>query len=119
MSELLNKAGTLGQDNLIAHIIPPAHTMGVKIAAGAGALKRGTVLAMAANGKYNIYGGTGTVNAVLAVDVDASGSDDVAAVAYRCGCFNRAALILANGYTLTVADEDALRKYDIILSDML
>ena len=35
---------------------------------------------------------------------------DVAAVAYRSGCFNRAAVITGE-YTMTADDEDAMRKY--------
>ena len=45
MRELMNKAGEIGQDNLIAGVFPPAEFTGVKIAAGQGALRRGTVLA--------------------------------------------------------------------------
>lgn len=191
MSELLNNVGTFVQDNLIAHIDPRAHTMAIKIKAGEGKLKRGTVLGMNSAGTYQVYGkavaksaefngdgstttfavsdkpaaltavkvgGTkltegftyaaatgvitftaapaaGTKNVVaewtendttsaaigcvLTEDADASGESAVAAVAYRTGCFNRAALILGDGYTLTAADEDALRKYGIILSVML
>ena len=45
MRELMNKAGEIGQDNLIAGVFPPVEFTGVKIAAGQGALRRGTVLA--------------------------------------------------------------------------
>lgn len=58
-----------------------------------------------------------SVNCILADDVDASGETDATAVAYRSGNFNRKAVILPYGYTLSSADEDALRKYDIIFTD--
>lgn len=51
--------------------------------------------------------------AILAEDVTVTDDGDVTAVAYRAGCFNRAALT----GTLTAADEDTLRKYGIILFD--
>jgi hypothetical protein len=34
---------------------------------------------------------------------------------YRAGCFAEPEVIVKDGYTLTDADKDALRKYDIIL----
>lgn len=55
--------------------------------------------------------------AILADDVIVTDDDDAVAVAYRCGNFNRNEIIVADGYTLTAADEDALRKYNIILTD--
>ena len=57
--------------------------------------------------------------AILADDVTVTDDGDATAVAYRCGNFNRKALIVAQGYTLTAADEDALRHYDIILTDTM
>ena len=51
--------------------------------------------------------------------VDASGTEAVAAVAYRSGNFNPDAVIVAEGYTLTAADKDTLRKYDIIFTRVL
>lgn len=187
---LVSKVGSIGQDNLIADVFPPAYTTAVKIKAGEGKLKRGTVLGMNSAGTYQVYGkavkktaefnGDGTtttftvsdkpaqldavkvggtkltdgfsyaaatgvitfteapaagtknvvaewtendttsaaIGCVLTVDVDASGAADVVAVAYRSGCFNPDAIILAEGYTLTAADKDALRKYDIIFRQM-
>ena len=56
MNELLNKIGSIEQDNLIAHIEPRAHTMAIKVAAGEGKLKRGTVLGMNSAGTYQVYG---------------------------------------------------------------
>lgn len=129
---LVRKVGERGQDNLIAGLFPRAFTMGIKIAAGEGELRRGTLLAANADGAYIMYGKGTAVSegetpqpsptvpsAILVEDVDASGSAAVTAVAYRSGNFNPAEVIVSEGYTLTAADKDALRKYDIIFTDML
>lgn len=130
---LVNKIGERGQDNLIAGLFPRAMTMGIKVAAGEGLLKRGALLARNEDGAYVICGKTVTdgegesakttvyadPSAILADDVDASGSTDVTAVAYRSGNFNPDAVIAAEGYTLSAADKDALRKYDIVFTHMM
>jgi len=115
---LCNKVGEVGQDNLIFAVLPPAHEFGVTIPAGAGVLKRGTVLACV-DGAYAILSAenTGKAKCVLSVDVDATEEDAVGA-AYRTGHLNRKALIVAEGYTMTAADEDELNKFGIFLSDM-
>lgn len=56
--------------------------------------------------------------AILADDVEVGTDADAAAVAYRCGNFNPDAVILADGYALTVQDKDTLRKYGIIFTQM-
>lgn len=133
MKELVNKVGERGQDNLIAGIFPRALTMPVKIAAGEGKLQRGTILTAKEDGTYVVCGkkvttGQGETekttvysnpSAVLTVDVDASGSAAVAAVAYRSGNFNPDAVTVAENYTLTLTDKDTLRKYDIIFTRVL
>lgn len=122
MSEsLVRKVGNVGQDNLIAKLFPPAETFGVKIAAGQGQLKRGTVLVPGEDGTYTMLAtaATGKANCVLADDADASGEAAVTAVAYRTGHLNSRALIAAEGYTLTQADKEELRKGGILLSEMM
>ena len=130
---LVNKVGECGQDNLIAGLFPRPFTMGIKVAAGEGLLKRGTILTAKDDGTYVICGkkvttGEGdnvqtTVNSspsvVLTMDVDASGTTAVTAVAYRSGNFNPDAVTVAADYTLTAADKDTLRKYDIVFTDMM
>ena len=115
---LCNKVGEIGQDNLIAKLFPPAEPFGVTIPAGAGVLKRGTVLALV-DGEYAVLSASnaGKANCVLADPVDAT-KEAVVGVAYRTGHFNRKALIVANGYTMTIEDEEELRKCGILLSDM-
>lgn len=118
--ELMNKVGSIGQDNLIAKLFPPAETFGVTIKAGEGQLARGTVLAPGNDGTYTALNTatTGKANCVLADPVDASGSSSVTGVAYRTGHLNSRALIVAEGYTMTVADMEELRKGGILLSEM-
>ena len=118
--ELCRKVGEVGQDNLIAKLFPPAETFGIKVAGGEGVLKRGTVMALSGT-DYVVLDAeaTGKANCVLSDPVDASGESPVTAVAYRTGHLNRQALIVAEGYTMTAADEEELRKGGILLSDML
>ena len=118
--ELCRKVGEVGQDNLIAKLFPPAETFGIKVAGGEGVLKRGTVMALS-GADYVVLDAetTGKANCVLSDPVDASGEAPVTAVAYRTGHLNRKALIVAEGYTMTAADEEELRKGGILLSDML
>lgn len=118
--ELCRKVGEVGQDNLIAKLFPPAEPFGIKVAGGEGVLKRGTVMALSGT-DYVVLDAetTGKANCVLSDPVDASGESPVTAVAYRTGHLNRKALIVAEGYTMTAADEEELRKGGILLSDML
>lgn len=119
--ELVSVLGSSNVDNLIAKLTPTAETFGIQVKAGEGELARGTALAVTAAGTYEVLGKTSgaVASCILADPVDASGETAVTAVAYRSGNFNRAALIVASGYTMTAADEDNLRKYDIILTDMM
>ena len=119
--ELVSVLGTSSADNLIAKLTPTAETFGVKVKAGEGELARGTVLAATSAGTYEVLGKTSgaVASCILADPVDASGEAAATAVAYRSGNFNRAALTVASGYTMTAADEDNLRKYDIIFTDMM
>lgn len=132
--ELVHVIGSTVQDNLIAKLVPTAETFGIRMAAGEGKLERGTVLFRNADNTYSVYGKAAaeadpeageseeTTSAVpsciLADPVDATDAA-ATAVAYRSGNFNRAALIFGSDtYVITADDEDALRKYDIILTDM-
>lgn len=116
MRELMNKAGEIGQDNLIAGTFPPAEITGVKIAAGQGQLVRGTVLAASDAGCVVLNAATtGKAAYILTDDVDAT--EEIGTTAYRAGCFNTKALTAAEGYELTAADRDSLRKYRIVLND--
>lgn len=126
--ELVRTIGSCTADNLIAKLAPAAETFGVTIRKGSdeATYKRGTVLVMSStDSKYVILGteasGGETLSGycILADDVTVGKDADTVGVAYRCGNFNRAALTVKAEYTMTAADEDAMRKYDIILTDMM
>lgn len=117
MSRLDENLGSVGFDNLINGVYPPAEVFHVEVAGGQGVLERGTLLATAEGGMKKIDAATtGKANAVLAEPVDTA--DGVAvAVAYRTGHFNTNALIVADGYEITDADKEALRVAGILVSD--
>ena len=116
---LFRNVSKCDQDNLIARVYPRALTTIVKIAAGTGALKRGTILSAKDDGTYEVMKSGGTPAYILVTDVDASSAEPVAAAVYRSGNFNPKAVIVADGYALTAADKDTLRKYGIVFTYML
>lgn len=139
MSKRLDEnLGAVEYDGLIVSNNPVADVFTVTIrkeASTAATYPRGTVLALSANGtgsdgKMVILGTdphkTGetadevlTANCILAEDTDVSTTADVTALAYRTGHFARNKLIVAQGYTLTAADEESLRTSGILLSDAI
>lgn len=118
---LVRKVGDVSQDNLFAHVFPRALTKGVKIESGEGQLPRGTILTTEDGVSYKALdtGSEDKANCILADPVDASEADVVAA-AYISGNFNINAVSAKpeSEATVNFAVEDALRKYDIILSAM-
>ena len=127
--------GSVGFDNLIAGMYPPAEVFYVELAAGQGLLERGTLLALD-NGVRKKIGEatTGKADAVLAEAVytgepvasassgepegkEAGTAATVAGIAYRTGHFNTNRLITAEGYEITAADKETLRSVGILLSD--
>lgn len=139
MSKRLDEnIGAVEYDGLIVGNVPVADVFTVKIrkqASEAVTLKRGTVLALsasgtAADGNMVILGteahktsGTAdevlTANCVLCDDVEVGTDADVTALAYRTGHFARNKLIVMTGYTMTAADEQALREGGILLDDAI
>ena len=92
----------------------------VQIAAGNGALKRGTIVtgtagaalapvAAALNAENSTY--------ILTDDIDATNA--TVTTAYRIGHFNRNKLITNGSYKLSAADEEILRAHGILLSDAI
>jgi hypothetical protein len=107
----------VGTDGLVYDMNPATEAFFVTIKANAGALKRGTVLAVGSDNKMVVLGsGTGTANCVLCDDIEV-GSADVKAVAYRAGHFAVEKLHVAAGYTMTDADKTALRDAGILVSN--
>lgn len=118
MARLDENLGTVDYDNLIASVTPGNEVFHVNLAANQGVLKRGTLLATADGGMVKISSTTtGKANAVLADDVDTGTGSAVVGLAYRTGHFNANSLIVADGYTITAADKEALRVAGILLSD--
>jgi len=106
-------------DGLLATLNPAAEAFSVTIKAlgAAATLKRGTVLAIDADGKMIVLGsGAGTANCVLCDDIEV-GTSDVTAIAYRTGHFTAEKLIVADTYTMTAADKEALRAAGILVSN--
>ena len=110
------KLGSTAPDNLIAKLYPQPDSFLVELKTP-GAYARGAVLSLESDGTYELLGaGSGAASCVLA---EPTLADDTTVVAYRSGHFNRNALIAAEGYALTAADENSLRLGGIFLSDML
>ena len=108
---------TFGTDGLVYGLNPKTEAFMVTIKANAGALKRGTVLAVDADDKMIVLGsGEGTANCILCDDVNV-GASDVTAVAYRSGHFTVEKLTVASDYTITADDKAALRSVGILLSN--
>ena len=121
MSKKLNETiGTVEYDGLFVSNIPVADVVHVKLAAGEGTLKRGTVVTGTPGGELAaaaaaLVATNGTY--ILTDDTDVSVA--TVATAYRTGHFNRNKLITNGSYVLTAADEEVLRAAGILLSDAI
>ncbi len=102
---------------LIANAKHPIDICHVVIAAGE-KHQKGEVLAKKADKCYILGTEGATAKYILAEDADAT-SEDVVASAYRTGGFIRNVLKVKEGYTMTTADEEALERQGIYLSDMV
>lgn len=126
MSELSKSLGTMEFDGLIADINPKLVVSGgtIRKLSKADTIKRGTILAKsggtAGDNKLVVLGtaATGdevlTANCILCDDVEVGTSDDVTVPVYLTGCFNTNKCIVADSYTMTEADKDALRNGGIV-----
>ena len=118
MANNLEKLGEMTPDNLIASIQVKQITGSVTVVSGAGVVKRGTVLAKNDEGKMVVMADGLTPYGVLCDDVDATEAD-VVGEAYLTGCFNKSALIVADGYELTADDVQALRNGGIFVENVV
>lgn len=118
MAKVLNETiGTLNYDNLIVDINPPADVVAVKLAAGT--YERGAIITGTAGGNLALLAAAidGTkATFVLCDNVEAEAGE--VSFAYRSGHFNAGAL-KTNGYELTAADKETLRKSGIFVSDAM
>lgn len=123
MSKRLDETvGTVGYDGLIVDNTPIADVVSVSVAGGSGVLKRGTVVTGTPGGNMAPLAAAAVAdNAtyILTDEIDASGETAVVTTAYRTGHFARGKLIVGDGYTLSEADEELLRKSGILLSAAL
>lgn len=122
MSELSKSLGTMEFDGLIADINPKLVVSGgtIRKLSKADTIKRGTILAKsggtAGDHKLVVLGTAAASNEVLTAycilcdDVDVGTADDVTAPVYLMGCFNTNKCIVADSYTMSEADKDALRE---------
>lgn len=120
MAKYYEKLGDCTPDNLILGNDVPLLTQTATIAAGEGALVRGSVLAAGTDGKLKLLSSTSSSATevpfgILCDDVDAT-SEAVAEV-YVSGQFNADALVTKSEYALTAADITALRNGGIYLEN--
>lgn len=122
MSELSKSLGTMEFDGLIADINPKLVVSGgtIRKLSKADTIKRGTILAKSGDNKLVVLGTAAASNEVLTAycilcdDVDVGTADDVTAPVYLMGCFNSNKVTVADSYTMTEADKDALRNGGIV-----
>lgn len=127
MKRLDEEVAGVEYENFVNATKPERDTFHVNVRAGQGVLRRRSALALSAGGAAGMAllgtdaaeGETLTANCILAEDVDTGTSGTATAIAYRTGHFNRNALICKEGYTLTAADEEELRKGGIFLDDAI
>ena len=121
MSKALNESlGTINTDHLFVENLPVADVVAVKLVA-AGVVKRGTVLTGTPGGAdfAALSAAASASKALYVLAEDCDTTEDTVGIAYRTGHFNKNALIVADGYALTAADEETLRKSGILLADAL
>lgn len=119
--ELHQKLGSMKYDGLITGINPPTRVDGGVIAqlSEAATYPRGTVLAKdATSGKLYILGSSApeglTPDCILCDDTEVGTDEDVPVDVYTTGCFDPEKVTVADSYTITQADKDKLRAYNIV-----
>lgn len=117
------KIGEYKPDHLIAGTQLGFMTRGIKLAAGQGVLKRGTLLYDKGDGTYAMFDASIekiVPNGILTDEVDTGTSTSGSAVAaeeYITGTFNVAAVIAKSGTTVSDYTEE-LRKLGIFLKEV-
>jgi len=120
MKDLNRKVGDMEYDGLITDLNPPVEVRGgvpAKMTAET-EYKRGTILAInSVDNKLYILGTPGTTftpHSVLCDDCVVGADADLNQAVYTAGCFHPEKVTVASGYTVKVADEDALRMRNIV-----
>ena len=117
MAKYNEKIGEVAYDNLIADTHVKQITGSGTIAANAGAFKRGTVMALDA-GKLIAMASGKTPYGILCDDVTV-GTEAETVEVYLTGKFNKGALHVASGYTLSAADIQTLRNGGIFVENVV
>ena len=120
MSKRLNETiGAVEYDGIINSACY-ADVVTVKLKAGTGILKRGTIVTGTAGGELApVAAALNAANGAYVLTDDTDISVATVATAYRTGHFNRNTLITNGSYALTAADEEVLRAAGILLSDAI
>ncbi len=123
MKNLNAKVGEMEYDGLVVDLVPEVEVRGgtIRKLAKETTLKRGTILAKSSKdntlvvlGTEATDGETLTPDCILCDDTVVGTDADVSASVYTAGCFNTNRVHVADGYTISATDFDALRKYSIV-----
>lgn len=118
MKNLYSKIGEMEFDGLITDVTPEPIVRGgtLRKLSAAATLVRGTILAKGSDGKLGVLGtGSGeTADCILCDDIEVGTTVDETVEVYYSGCFDPNKCTVANGYTMTEADRDALRVRGIL-----
>ena len=122
MRNLNAKVGEMEYDGLIVDLVPEVEVRGgtIRKLAKETTLKRGTILAKSSKDNTLVVLGTAadgetlTPDCILYDDTVVGTDADVSVSVYTAGCFNTNRVHVADGYTISATDFDALRKYSIV-----
>jgi len=122
MKELSRTLGSMTYDGLISGLNPSIRVGGGILAklTEAAVYPRGTILAKSAgDGKLYMLGSSAgggdlTPEGILCDDTEVGTEEDTPVVLYLAGCFDPGKVTVAEGYTLSEADKDKLRAFQIV-----
>ena len=123
MKNLNAQVGEMEYDGLVVDIVPEVVVTGgtIRKLAKETTIKRGTILAKSSKdntlvvlGTEATDGETLTPDCILCDDTVVGTDADVSVSVYTAGCFNTNRVHVADGYTISATDFDALRKYSIV-----
>ncbi len=121
-TKLNKKVITCEPDDLVVGTTPPLRIGSAVVRKGAAALplKRGTVMAKSSKDAKLVVLGSETsadetleAYGILADNIEVGIDEDYTAEIYIGGKFNSNKITVADGYTMSEADKDTLRKYGI------
>lgn len=122
-TQLSKKLGDAVFDGLISDLTPPVEVRSrkVKKLSDAATLKRGTIMAIDSSDEMLVVLGTAgdtlTPDCILTDDIEVGTEADVVTTVYTAGCFNMGKCTVAEEYTVTASDLDALRVRSIVFKN--